>query len=66
MKIGVRETTEEHKHLGDWEAQVEGLPQARCYGKTIYEAVGKLVFAFGKEHGVELNKDVQDQRHKAS
>lgn len=64
MKIGFRSTKEEYKHLGEWEAQVAGLPQARCYGSSLEECIGRLILTFGKEHGVEFidPEDVQDQR----
>ena len=62
MKIGFRPTKD--NHLGKWEAQVAGLPQARCYGASPEEAVGKLILAFGKEHGVTFiyRSEMQDQR----
>ncbi len=64
MKIGFRPTKDEFKRLGEWEAQVAKLPQARCYGSSPEECVGKLVLTFGKEHGIEFidPKDVQDLR----
>ena len=66
MKIAFRQTKEEYKHLGEWEAQIIGLPQARCYGRSAPEAVGKLVMNLGKEHGCEVEicdpSEMQDQR----
>lgn len=66
MKIGFREITDEHKHLGNWEAQIIGFPQARCYGNSHSEAVGKLILTFRKEYpgNIEFcdSSEIQDQR----
>ncbi len=66
MKIGFRETKDGYKHLGDWEAQIIGLPQARFYGRSAPEAIGKLILTIGKEHdcGVEFcdPSEMQEQR----
>ena len=64
MKIAFRQTNPEYKHLGEWEAQVENLPQARCYGATAEEAVGKLLLRFGKEQGIQIGKssEMSNQR----
>jgi len=66
MKVGFRETYSEYKKFGEWEAQIIGLPQARCYGSTVYEAVGKLILTFGKEYDIEFcdASEMQDQRAK--
>ena len=53
LKVGFRQTAEEYKHLGDWEAQIIGLPQARSYGRSVPEAVGKLLLSIGKDHGMK-------------
>lgn len=54
LRIITAETTEEYRHLGDWVAQIKGLPQARTYGKDEAEVVGRLILTFGKEHGIAL------------
>ena len=55
LKVLAEETTPEYQHLGKWVAQISGLPQARCYGSSLAEAVGNLMLTFGKEHGIILN-----------
>jgi len=66
MRIGRRETTDEYKNLGAWEAQIIGLPQARCYGNSDPEAVGKLILTFRKEYPGDIEfcdpSEMQDQR----
>lgn len=68
MNIAFRKTDPEYEHLGAWEAQVIGLPQARCYGVSSAEAIGYLIFAFGKEQcadkGIEFcdSSEMQNQR----
>lgn len=66
MKIGYRKTTDECKHLGTWEAQIIGFPQARCYGNSHSEAVGKLILTFRKQFPGEIefcdSSEIQDQR----
>lgn len=64
MKIGFRLTKDEYRQLGEWEAQMAGLPQARCYGNSPAEAVGNLILVFGKEHEIEFidPSEIQDQR----
>lgn len=52
LRISTARTTGEYLALGKWVAQINGLPQARTYGHTKAEAVGKLVLAFGKEQGM--------------
>ena len=68
MKIAFRQTKEGYKHLGEWEVQVIGLPQARSYGRSAAEAVGKLILSLGKDHGMHDGleicdpSEIQDQR----
>ncbi len=53
-KIIVVETEGEYKPLGKWVAQVAGLPQARHYGATSVEVLGKLVGTFRRELNIEM------------
>jgi len=55
MTILFKQTADHYKHLGEWVAQIKGLPQARHYGATLPEAVGKLVLTFGKDQGMTIN-----------
>lgn len=54
LRIVTAETTGNYRRLGDWVAQIKGLPQARTYGKDEVGAVGRLILAFGKEQGITL------------
>lgn len=52
LTVVLARTDADYGHLGKWVAQIKGLPQARAYGADEAEALGKLVLAFGKEHGI--------------
>ena len=54
MTVILCQTNEQYRHLGDWIAQVQGLPQCRMYGGNKDEALVKLILRFGKEQGLLL------------
>lgn len=54
LKIVTARTEGDYTHLGEWVAQIKGLPQARTYGASEAEAFLKLFQAFGKEHGIVM------------
>lgn len=52
LEIVAARTEGDYTRLGEWVAQIKGLPQARTYGASEAEAIGKLFLAFGKERGI--------------
>jgi len=54
MNVVIKPTKKEHINLGKWVAQIENLPQARCYGSSLEESFGKIVLTFGKENGIKF------------
>ncbi len=54
LKIVTARTKDEYICLGEWVAQIKGLPQARIYGASEAEVVGKLFLTFRKELGITI------------
>lgn len=54
LRVVTARTEGEYARLGEWVAQIKGLPQARTYGASEAEALGKLLLTFGKERGVAM------------